>query len=1095
MASPLHTAPDLHAPIEPRTEGGVAPLSYGQELFWLVDRATPGLTAYNVPRAVRVRGALDAGALRLALDGLVARHAVLRTTYESRGEEAVQIVHPPAGVPMDELDLSDLPPGDRERALDEALRARATAHIDLGRDLMLRASLIRLAPDEQVVFLLTHHIVFDGWSRSVMFRELAALYDGFVRGVPATLEALPIQYTDYAAWERAAMSGPELARQLEYWRAQLAGPLPSLEVPTDRPRTAAPGAAGAAAVRTLPPATVERLRALGRQHGATLYMTLLAAYQTLLHRYSSQDDIVVGSPTAGRSRPETEGLIGYFANALVLRTRFDEDPSFIDLLAQVADVCIGAYDNADVPLEKLMLELGGGAPAGAPLFRAVLTMEDTVPAAFELPGTEVTPLDVDLGAIKFDLTLMVGERPEGLRLALWYRTDLFDAETADRMVGHLVTIIESVVAEPGMQVGRIALLSPAERDALSGWNSERIAVPSASMAALIERHAQATPARVAVVSGAERLTYGELDAAARRLAGRLAARGTQNGAPIGICLDRSAATIVAVLAAMKLRSPYVALLPDLPAARLRRQVEEANVSAVVTCEKYLGLVPGTVATLCLDRDAAELAGDAADPLPALPAGDAGAYIIFTSGSTGTPKGVAVAQSSLVNYTWAVAARLGLALDGDEPLAYATVSTLGADLGHTAVFPALVSGGTLHVVPEEIATDGARFAEYVRAERVDVLKITPSHLRALLGAGGPGVLPQKLLVFGGEALHWDLVDEVLGAGSCRVANHYGPTETTVGCCAWVVPASAGAPRRGGSVPIGRPLGNVTAHVVDGYGAPVPLGVAGELEIGGAGVATGYVGQPDLTAERFVTSRCGAGRVYRTGDRVRRLPSGDLEFLGRGDGQVKIRGYRVELGEIEAVLGRCAGASQVAVHVDGDSLVAFATPEAVSADDLLAQARRELPDYMIPARVVTLAVLPLNANGKLDRQALSALGGTAATEPARVAPATETERTLAGIWREVLKRDDVGTTDNFFQLGGHSLMAIRVLGRVSKAFGVRLALRALFEAPTIGELGAVLDAELKKHSSEREMEEMLARLESLSDDEATRLLDRAAGGATP
>ena len=1097
MESTLQAEQDSHARIAPRRSDTPGPLSSGQELFWLVDRATPGLTAYNVPRAFRLGGELDVPAMSRAIDALVARHAILRTTYEARGEGAVQVVHPPRPVPLDQIDLGAVASSDRERALDATLRAEAAKHFDLSRDLLFRATLIRLAPGECVLFLLTHHIVFDGWSRSVMLRELGALYAGFRSGSTAELAPLPIQYADYAAWERDAMAGADLARQLGYWRAQLAGPLPALELQTDRPRSAAPGAAGASVVRVLPAAVVDALKALGRDHGATLYMTLLATYQALLHRYSGQDDILVGSPMAGRSRPETEGLIGYFANALVMRTSFDGDPTFTELLGRVADVCIGAYDNAEVPLEKLMLELGGGAPAGAPLFRAVLTMEDTLPAELVLTGLHVTALDVDLGAIKFDLTLMVGERADGLRLALWYRTDLFDAATADRMLGHLVTLIAAAVADPGTRVRDIELLSPDERAQLAAWNSERVAVPAGSMAALIERHARTSPDRVAVVSGGERLTYAELDGAASRLAAHLSARGARDGTAVGICLDRSAAMIVAVLAALKLRRPYLALLPDVPPARLARQIADATVAVVITTEPHLGLLPGTVATVCLDRDAAALATESAAPGSAAADADAGAaaYIIFTSGSTGTPKGVAVSQASLVNYTFAVADRLELPLDGTPPLSYATVSTLGADLGHTAIFPALVSGGTLHVVPEAVATDGARFADYMRREEIDVLKITPSHLRAVLAAGGPGALPRRLLVLGGEASTWELVDEILAAGSCRVANHYGPTETTVGCCAWLVPTDGGRTQRSGaSVPIGRPLGNVTAHVVDSHGSAVPVGVAGELQIGGAGLALGYVGQPELTAERFITGRNGIGRVYCTGDRVRRLATGELEFLGRADGQVKVRGYRVELGEIEGVLGRVPGVAGVAVVLEGETLVAFATPATAAVDELLAHARHELPDYMVPARIVTLGSLPLTANGKLDRRALSALDdGAAAPAPSRVAPATPTERTVADIWGDVLKRDGIGATENFFELGGHSLMAIRVLGRVSKTFGVRLALRALFEAPTVRQLAAVLDAEAKKHADEAEMEQLLSRLESLSEEEARRLLDRAAPGA--
>jgi amino acid adenylation domain-containing protein len=1094
--------------IRPRGNHGPAPLSFAQELLWLMDQASPGLTAWNVPRGFRLHGAVDRAALQCALDAVAARHEALRTIFIPGASGPVQEIVPAGPVPFAYLDLSAVPPETRATELERAMRAEAGAPFDLSRDLLLRAVLIRLSPTDHVFGLTTHHIVSDGWSKGVLLRELSACYAGALTGAAASLPVLPIQFSDYAAWERNALHEVALAEPLAYWRRQLAGPLPALNLPTDRPRPLVPGFAGARRVLVLSPELVTALGALARAHDVTLYMVLLAGYMTLLHRYTGQDDIIVGSPMAGRMEAETEGLIGYFANTLVLRTLLHDNPTFADLLARVRETAFGAFENQQVPFERLVLELQSERQlTHAPLFQAVLTMEDTIPAVLELAGVTTEPLATELEFTKFDLTMLVAQHAEGLRLALWYRTELHEATTADRMLRHLRAIFEAAVARPVQRIGDIELLDSDERrNILVVSTGEVMSVP-ALVPELFAAAVRRSPDAVAVVSGANKLTYRDLDHASDRVAHRLRALGIGRGSQVGLCLERSVDAIVGLLGIMKTGAAYVPLAPDAPAVRLASQVREAGIAVIVATGAQAAILPGDATLVRLDDDA-DAGTDSSDPAPVVvhAPGDT-AYVLFTSGSTGVPKGVAVTHGNLAHYASAISARLGLSVA--TPSAFASVSTLAADLGNTAIFPSLICGGTLHLIPAEVATDAARFGEYVAARPIDLLKITPNHLRALLsGPHGDAVLPREWLILGGEASSWELVDQVLRNGTCRVLNHYGPTETTVGCCTFEVTAhSARAARDAGSltVPIGRSLPNTSGYIVDAGGHFAPQGVAGELWVGGAGVAYGYINRTELTAERFRAdpfAESAGARVYRTGDRVRRLTTGDIEFLGRVDDQVKIRGYRVEPAEIEQVLVSHPGVAQATVvshaATADTTLVAYvvaktagyaaAHAERVTLEQLSSFLAERLPDYMVPATIILLDKLPLGANGKVDRAALPAPESVAGAD-SYVAPGTATEIAVVQIWTEVLKRERIGTADNFLTLGGHSLMAIRVLGRISKQCGVRLPLRALFEAPTVAQLSAVIDAELR--AKESELLRVLADVERMSDADVAREL----AGDTP
>ncbi|MDQ2857575.1 MAG: amino acid adenylation domain-containing protein [Candidatus Eremiobacteraeota bacterium] len=1075
-----------------------APLSFAQELLWLMDRASPGTSVWNVPRAFRVRGPLDAAALERALSVVCERHEVLRTVFEDSPKGPRQIVRP-HDFTLARIDLSaEASSAQQAELCERLLRNEAQRPFDLTRDVLLRAVLVTLAPDDRVFALTSHHIVSDGWSKSVLFGELSALYDGFAAGRACDLPALPIQFGDYAVWERAPERQATVASDLEYWSAQLRL-LPVLDLPTDFPRTAVRSYEGARSVLTLPQALVDGIAGLSRARGVTPYMTLLAAYAALLHRYGGQDDVAIGSPIAARMHEETEGLIGYLANTLVLRCRLDGDPSFTAMLARVRETCLQAYEHHEIPFEQLVLKLQVGQQLSpAPFFQALLTMEDTLPAELRLGAATVEPIEADRGQIKVDLTLLAARVPDGLRLALWYRCDLFAPATAARMLGHLRTLLEAAIADPAQAISTLPLLTTAEEIELRRSNATSRDFSTAPVTQRFADAARREPEATAVAFGEVRSSYREVQDRAQALARRLARLGVGRGAFVGLSFERSPEFVAGLLGILQAGAAYVPLSPDLPPVRLALQVAESGVRIIVTSAANSHLFAAPLTVLCLDEDDEDDGVESGIPVhnlalaPAVGVEDA-AYVVFTSGSTGVPKGVVVTHGNLANYVEALAERLEL--DPSEPMSFAFVSSPAADLGNTSLFGALCSGGTLHVIPAEAAHNGASFGALMMASPVDVLKITPSHLRALLvGSPGPVPLPRRWLILGGEACPWEFARLVRTLGTCRILNHYGPTEATIGATTYFVDdagdaGDAGdadvAQHRAGTVPIGKPFANVTCYVLDERRNHVPVGIPGELYIGGRGVAAGYLNRPDLTAERFLpdsfASRDG-GRLYRTGDRVRRLPSGELEFLGRFDGQVKVRGYRVELGEVESVLAEHPAVAQsVAMlreRVSGEpQLVAYVVAPADVETELRTWLQDRLPDYMLPSAIVRLERFPLSPNGKVDR-ALLPDPHVSSSAVNIVAPRTPTEEAIEKIWAEVLHHERLGVTEDFLALGLHSILAIRALGKLSRTFDVRLPLRALFEAPTIAALATLVDARIRE-KQELELQRALDALDVADD----------------
>ncbi len=1053
-----------------RPRSGRLPMSFAQELLWLLDNASPGMTAYNMPLARRITGTLDVGALERSLEVLVARHETLRTRFALVDGEPSQIVDAPSEFGLCTIDLRDVPVGERAAYAEAAITKRARAPFNLARDHMFRATLARVAEHEHILILEMHHIICDGASLGVLFRDLSAAYHAFRAQEPLDLPALDFQYADHALWQRETLAGERLSALLAYWRAQLGEHTEPLELPTDFPRRATPTFAGAQRSCVIEPQLLEALKGLARRHDATLFMLALAIYATLLHRYTGRSTVFVGSNVAGRMEPGTENLIGYFNNTLAMRAEFAGDPPFAQLLARVRESCLGAYDHQDVPLEKLVLELrdGAGRLGQAPLFDVVLTAQNAGAPALELEGASVSPYGVDMGATKFDLTLFMTETPQGLRLTLRARSDLWSTASIERMLAQLQTIAAAVVADAKQPVSRLPVVTSEEAQIIAVANATAADVGDGSVVDAFETQAARVPESTAIICGERRLTYRELNAQANALALRLQARGIGHGTPVGLAAERSPSAIVGLLGILKAGAAYVPFEPDLPQERLAQQLAESGTRLVVTsADAVTRLSLAASAVIVLGDDAASN-----DNLAHNLGTEDLAYALFTSGSTGVPKGVAVTHGNLASYVRAISRVLadvppdasGDGLGAFAGLEFALTGTLAADLGNTVLFPALCSGGTLHILPREVTNDPAQLAAYVRSHPLDVVKITPSHLRALLADDAiASSLPARWIVLGGEALPFDLAYELLDAGRPRVLNHYGPTETTVGATTFeVTPASLETARAAGArtVPIGGPMANVQAHVLDANLQVVPLGIPGELYIAGRGVARGYVNRPDFTAERFVELP-GTGRAYRTGDRVRRLQSGALEFLGRTDAQVKLRGYRVDLGDIEHTLARhpCVAQTAVVLRDSCDAgeptLVAYVAPRGdATHEQLRAWLAEWLPDYMVPATIVALERLPLTASGKVDRRALPDPEPSARSD-SYVGPRTQTEVALAAIWAEVLRHECVGVNDHFLALGGHSLLAIRILGKVSRAFAIRLPLRALFEAPTIEKLAAVVD----------------------------------------
>ncbi len=938
-----------HAPapgpeIPRRRADAPAPLAYNQEILWALDQAIPDLTAYNVPRVLRIHGPLDLNSLRSALNGLVERHQVLRTRISIVDGAPVQSVAPPGAVPFTLQDLSSLEVDARSPALERMIQAGIAYHFDLASDLLLRATVIRLGAADHVLLLLTHHIVCDEWSREVLYRDLGVLYAAARNGQEAQLPALPIQFADYAAWQRTAVHEAGMARDLAFWRERLAN-LPTLEVPTDYPRTGLPSFRGTRHRFDLPTPLIEQARVLARAEGTTLYVALLTAYIALLQRYSGQTDIVVGTPVSTRSHEELENLVGYFPNTLILRASLDGDPSFRTLMRRVRELYLDAFEHRNVPLEQLALEVSDhGRPRTEPLFRVNFQSQEGVPVGARLDGAEVTPMPVDFGTAKFELLLAIHETPGGWRGAAEYRTDLFDGGTIERLVGHYQHLLGSAMAAPDLPVSRLDILPREERKLiLEDWNQTARPYPRhATLPDLLEATAARVPNDLALRGGGDQVSFAALDARANAMARHLQGLGVGPGVLVGVFMERSPALVIALLGIMKAGGAYVPIDPTYPRARIGFMLQDSGAPVLLTQARLLDRLPGsTPALLVLDEAGWPVEAPAptefSRPERRLGPDDL-AYVIYTSGSTGTPKGAMLPHRGLVNYlAWAVQA---YEIQGGNGAP--VHSSIAFDLTITSLWAPLVAGKPAILLPDALGVEA--LAEALRTSRdLSLIKITPAHLELLRNQLTPEQAAGRVrtIVIGGE----NLVGEALAfwqsaSPDTVLVNEYGPTETVVGCCVEFV---RGGDPIAGSVPIGRPIANTRLYVLDRLGQPVPIGVIGELFIGGDGVGLGYLNRPEQSAVAFLPDPfVPGGRMYRTGDRARYRADSRLEFLGRLDEQIKIRGYRIEPGEVEAVLAQHPAVEEAAVvaRTNGDGtarLVAYlvgsrgATQDPVPAAD--------------------------------------------------------------------------------------------------------------------------------------------------------------------
>ncbi|WP_410598227.1 amino acid adenylation domain-containing protein [Amycolatopsis sp. lyj-90] len=1027
--------------ITPVPRGRPLPLSFAQRGLWLLDQTRPGGADYLMPVRLRLRGEVNVPALRRALDEIVARHEVLRTRYPDGGSggEPVQVIDEPGPVPFERLDLADRP-----ESLDEVLAEAGARPLDLAGEWPLRALLVRLSDVDHVLLFSVHHIASDGWSENILLSELDNVYAAFAAGLPSPLGPLPVQYGDFAVWQRDRLTGGRLTEKVEYWRKQLDGVVP-LELPTDRPRGPVRDSAGATVPVVVPGPLAESLTRLGREHGATPYMVLLAAFQVLLGRYSGQTDVVVGSPVAGREEDRTEGLLGMFVNMIAQRAGLSAEQSFVDLLTRVRATALDAYTHQDTPFDLVVDELAGERdPSRTPLFQVVFQLgDDDGPRHLTGLGAEVESPGWDVA--KYDLDLTLATRQDGsVTGQLGYATALFDAATAHRMSGHFVQLLESIAAEPNGRLGGLAMLAGEERERLlAAGNGPDLTFPAEeSLPEVFAAQLARTPDALAVSFDGEHLTYAELDARANRLAHRLRSHGAAPGQLVGVCLDRGLDLVVALLGVLKSGAGYVPLDPAQPAERLTMMRADAEVGTVVSTGELAGWLAGEpVTAVLLDQPGSEW--PETDPAHLAGPGDV-AYVIYTSGSTGRPKGVPVTHANVLRLLRSSAADFAFGPDDVWTLFH----SYAFDFSVWELWGALLHGGRVVVVPFTVSRSPWDFLDLLIAEGVTVLNQTPSAFRRLIDAVAeaetpPESLALRFVVLGGEAV--DVADVApwfarFGDERPAVVNMYGITETTVHVTYRRLRAEDTT--EGPRSPLGRPLPDLRVYLLDGNLDPVPVGVPGELYVSGPGLALGYLGRPELTADRFgpdpYSPRPGA-RMYRTGDLARRTLDGDLEFAGRADEQVKIRGHRIEPGEIEAALAAHAAVARAVVLAHrrpGEwehRLVAYAVPVAghrLDAADLRDHLSRLLPTYMVPAAFVPLDRFPVTANGKIDRTALPEPVAGHATPAGSVAPRDPGERAMAEVWGTALGVGSVGVHDNFFALGGDSIRAIQVVGVLRK-----------------------------------------------------------------
>ena len=1056
-----------------RNYSGRVPLSFAQQRLWFLEQM--GYSNYLVSATSRLTGLLDVRALERSLNEIVQRHEVLRTTFTTIDGQPMQIIAPRLPLTLSVLDLSQLP-SDERAAETRRLRNEALRPFNLEKGPLLRASLLRLAEDEHLLLLTMHHIVSDGWSLGVLFRELATLYESFVEGKTPSLPELPIQYADFAVWQRRWLNGEILERQLAYWKEQLGDTPPVLDLPTDLPRPAVPTIEGSFLICGISKELTEALKDLSRQKGVSLYMTLLAAFKILLARYAGQDEVVVGTPIANRNWIEIENLIGFFVNTLVLRTDLSGNPPFQEVLKRIREVTLGAFAHQDVPFEKLVEELQPERDiTRTPFFQVMFSLQNAPMPPVKLSHVTMTLLEDEIiTTSQFDLTFDSTELSNGsMECLLEYNTRIFEHATAQRILTHYTNLLESIVANPQQRIRELPLLTDDERrQIVVEWNdTARDYAHDRCIHQLFEAQAERTPEAIAVVFGEECVTYAELNRRANQLGHYLKQLGVQPETRAGILLERSVEMPIALLAVLKAGGAYVAFDPSYPPERLRYMFEDSDVSILLTQEKLLaGLPEYRTRVVCFDSERTAIARQDAQNVRSDVDASNLAYLVYTSGSTGRPKGILIEHRSLVNAGYAFINNHGMT-EHDRLLQFASLSF---DVAAEEFFATWLSGGCVVMRPEQVVSSYADFVTLLQREKVTVVNLPASFwlewLTALTDQGGEVPKSLRRVIVGNEKTLEETLakwQRLIGPG-VEWRNAYGPSETTITASNYE-PSSTGTVREEKSVvPIGRPVMNVQMYVLDAAQQIVPPGVAGELYIGGDGVARGYHKQQGQTAERFLPDsygRKGGRRLYRTGDAARYRADGNIEFLGRVDEQVKIRGFRIEPGEIESVLAQHAGVRESVVVARDDErgshrLVAYVVSNNgdLLTEELRGYLQQRLAEHMVPSSFVMMETLPRTPNGKVDRRALpdDETTRTDANET-YIAPRSATERALANIWQEVLKVEKVGINDNFFGLGGHSLLLAHAQSKVSEVLRVKVSMIEMFKYPTISALAEHLSTQ--------------------------------------
>ena len=1083
----------LNQTIPRRATPGPAPLSFSQQRLWFLDQYEPNSSVYNVSNVLRLKGRLNNDALKQSLEEIARRHEALRTTFANLDGEPLQVIAPTLNGSLALVDLKDRPDIERE---DEARRLaveEARRPFDLTRGPVFRTTLIRLGEADHLLVLVMHHIVSDGWSMGVLHRELSVLYQAFSHSQPSPLAELPIQYADYALWQRQWLQGEVLESQLSYWRKQLHGVPAILDLPKDHPRPAVKSDRGARLSIQLSRELTQGLKALSQKEGVTLFMTLLAAFKTLLYRYTGQTDIVVGSPIAGRNRTEIEDLIGFFVNTLVLRSDLSGTPTFRELLRRVRKTSLEAYEHQDLPFEKLVEELKPERSLShSPLFQVMFVLQNTPDTAWRLEGLAVSPLRITGETAKFDLTLFMQETSDALTGSLQYSTDLFNEQTILRLLGHFEVLLQGIVSNPQQAISALPILTAGEKHRLLiDWNATEKEYPGDKcLHQRFESQVERSPDEIAVIFENQQLIYRELNARANQLAHYLQKHGVGPDVLVGICLERCLEMPIAILGILKAGGAYVPLDPEYPKERLAFMLKDAKVSMLLTQQRLLDRLPLCEAMILdIDTSFEVIARESQDN----PAGGGTAknlaYVIYTSGSTGRPKGVMITHQAICNRLhW-----------GQEayPLAAADrvlqLSSFSFDFSIWEFFGPLLVGARLVMTRPGQHLDSAKTIKLIADQKITTVHFVPSVLEIYLEDEGFHACSSLKRVFcGGENLPVQVQERFFSRLDADLYNQYGPTEACIDATFWKCKQGTFRPY----VPIGRPIANAQIYLLDSHLHPVPVGVTGELYIGGVGLARGYLYQPGVTAEHFVPdpfSNEPGSRLYKTGDLARYLCDGDIEFLGRLDHQVKIRGIRIELEEIENVLrehasvrdaivvarNQAPGAKQLAAYVvlDPDTML--------TAGELRGFLKQKLPEYMLPSAFVFLDTLPLTPNGKVDRKALPVPDGRRLEQDESVsAPRTPIEEMLADIWAEVLKLEKIGIHDNFFDLGGHSLLATQIVSRIRETLQIELPLRKLFQKPTIAELAELIIEESCRNMDSADMSGILTELESMSDEEALK-----------